>query len=63
MKFSGKMCLMTILKVTKNQGRYNREDTIFEKLEGGIKLTPSQPVLGLRQHFLYISTILKHRTF
>ena len=43
MKFSGNMCLMIILKVTKKQG-FNLclEDTIFEKPqgEGG---SPTQP--------------------
>ena len=36
MKFSGKMCLMMILKVTKNKGfTLSLEDTIFEKPQGG----------------------------
>ena len=36
MKYSAKMCLMIILKVTKNQGfTLCLEDTIFEKPEGG----------------------------
>ena len=36
MKFSGKMCLMIILKVTKNQDfTLCLEDTIFEKPQGG----------------------------
>ena len=36
MKFSGKMCLMIILKVTKNCGfTLSLEDTIFEKPQGG----------------------------
>ena len=55
MKFSGKMCLMIILKVTKKQGFIIIiEDTFFEKPQGGVKLTapspppPSPPaVLGL----------------
>ena len=35
MKFSGKMCLMIILKVTKNQGFTLRlEDTFLEKPQG-----------------------------
>ena len=35
MKFSGKMCLMIILKVTKNQGfALSLEDTFFEKPQG-----------------------------
>ena len=41
MKFSGKMCLMTILKVTKNQGfTLYLEDTFFGKPQGEEKLTP-----------------------
>ena len=41
MKFSGKMCLKTILKVTKKQDfTLLLEDTIFEKLQRGVKLTP-----------------------
>ena len=54
MKFSGKMCLMIILKVTKNKGfTLSLEDTYFEKPQGGGKLTPLPPtpsppaVLGL----------------
>ena len=36
MKFSGKMCLMINLKVTKNQGfTLCLEDTIFKKTPGG----------------------------
>ena len=36
MKFSGKMCLMIILKVTKNQSfTLCLEDTFFEKPQGG----------------------------
>ena len=32
MKFSGKMCLLILLKVTKNQGfTLSSEDTFFEK--------------------------------
>ena len=42
MRFAGKMCLMIILKVTKNQGfPLYLENTFFEKLRrGGIKLIP-----------------------
>ena len=44
MKFSGKMCLKILLKVTKNQGfSLSSEDTLFEKPQGGggqVKLTP-----------------------
>ena len=53
MKFSGKICLKIILKVTKNQGfNLSLEDIFFEKLQGrGGKLTPPPPaVLGLRLH-------------
>ena len=62
MKFSRKIYLKIILKVTKNQGfSLYLEDTLFEKPRGGggggggggrggVKLTPSA-VLGLR-HFL-----------
>ena len=40
MKFSGKMWLMMILKVTKNQGfTLSLEDTVLEKPQGGVKLT------------------------
>ena len=36
MKFSGKMCLKVILKVTKNQGfTLSLEDTFFEKPQEG----------------------------
>ena len=43
-KFSGKMCLMIILKVTKNQGfTLSLEDTFFKKPHGGVKLTPHPP--------------------
>ena len=39
MKFSGKMCLKIILKVTKNQGfSLSLEDTLFEKPQRGVKL-------------------------
>ena len=42
MKFFGKMCLMIILKVTKNQGLILcLEDTIFKKPQEGVKLTPT----------------------
>ena len=47
MKFSGKMCLKIILKVTKNQGfTLSVEDAFFEKPQGGgwgVKLTPPSP--------------------
>ena len=50
MKFSGKMCLMIILKVTKNQGfTLSLEDIFFEKPQGGqIDLPPLPAVLGLK---------------
>ena len=56
MNFSGTMCLMIILKVTKNQGfTLYLEDTIFENPQGGQTdpqpLPPPPPlpvVLGLR---------------
>ena len=44
MKFSGKMWLMIMLKITKNQGfTLSLEDTVFEKPQGVLKLTPTQP--------------------
>ena len=46
MKFSRKMCLMIILKVTKNQGfTLSLEVTFFEKPHGGSNLPP--PILPL----------------
>ena len=53
MKFSGKMCLVIILKVTKNQGFIIcLEDTIFKKPQGvgggrGGQIDPPSAVLGL----------------
>ena len=57
MKFSGKMCLKILLKVTKNQGfSLSSEDTLFEKPQGGgegrsnWRPHPIHPaVLGLKQ--------------
>ena len=49
MKFSEKMYLIIILKVTKNQS-FSRslEDTFFEKPQGGGQIDPPPPVvLGL----------------
>ena len=48
-KFSGKMCLKIILRVTKDQGfTLSSEDTFFKKLQGaGFKMTPA--VLELNQ--------------
>ena len=41
MKFSGKMCVMTILKVTKNQGFILfSEDTFFKKQQGWDQIDP-----------------------
>ena len=49
MKFSGKMCLMIILKVTKNQGfTLFLEDTFFEKPQGGGGQIDPPAVLGLK---------------
>ena len=46
MKFSGKMYLKIILKVTKHQGfSLSLEDTLFEKPQGGVKLTPPPPAI------------------
>ena len=46
MKFSGKMCLKIILKITKNQGfTLSLKDVFFEKAQGGVKLTPYPPSL------------------
>ena len=43
MKFSGKMRLTIILKVTKNQGfSLTLEDTLFEKPQGGQTDPPSR---------------------
>ena len=52
MKFSGKMCLKIILKMTKNQGfTLSLEDTFFKKPQGGSQINPpplpSPAVLGL----------------
>ena len=54
MKFSGKMCLMIILKVTKNQGfTLSLEDTFFKKPQGWGGVAEGQigslpTVLGLK---------------
>ena len=41
MKFSRKMCLKMILKVTKNQGfTLSVEDTFFEKPQGWCQIDP-----------------------
>ena len=46
LKFSVKMWLIIILKVTKNQRfTLSLEDAFFEKTQGGIKLTPSPPAV------------------
>ena len=50
MKFSVKMCLLIISKVTKNQGfTLYLEDTFFEKPHGGGDQIDSPAVLGLRK--------------
>ena len=53
MKFSGKMCLKIVLKVTKSQGfTLSLEDTFLEKPKGVVKLTPSLlAILGLTEIF------------
>ena len=44
MTFSGKMCLMIVLKVTEKQGfTPSLESTVLEKPQGRVKLTSSQP--------------------
>ena len=49
MKFSGKMCLKLILKVTKNQGfTLSLEETFFEKPQGGQTDPPPPAFLGLK---------------
>ena len=50
MKFSGKMCVKIILKVTKNEGfTLSLEDTFFEKPQGkGCQINSPPAVLGLR---------------
>ena len=57
MKFSEKMCLKIILKVTKNQGfTLSLEDTFFEKPQagGGVNLTPPPlAVLGLNRKIMW----------
>ena len=48
MKFSGKMCIKIMLKVTKNQGFiFSLEDTFFEKPRGGGRQIDPPVVLGL----------------
>ena len=71
MKFSGKMCLMITLKVTKKQGfTFCLEDTIFEKPHGGgggmeqIHPAPPLAVLGLKKHSkarLHIFSLINFR--
>ena len=56
MKFSRKILLMIILKVTKNQGfTLSLEDTFFKKPHGvgggGSIWPPPQAILRLRKHF------------
>ena len=68
MKFSGKMCLMIILKVTKSEGfTHSSEDTFFAKPQEGkgglVKLTsPSCPAV-LRLKFLSLGSAVLWRTF
>ena len=64
MKFSGKMCLKIILKVTKNQGfSLSLEDTLFEKPQGGgVKLIPPA-VLGLTIWIVAQILCTKKRSF
>ena len=61
MKFSGKMWVVIILKVTKKQAfTLSLEDTYFEKPQGawgGEQMDPSPPVvLGLRLVYSFSST-------
>ena len=54
MKFSGKVCLKIIVKVTKNQGfALSLEDTFFEKPQGRGQIDSPPPfpsaVLGLME--------------
>ena len=56
MKFSGKMCLKIILKVTKNQRfTLSLEDTFSEIPQRG-QIDPHSAVLGLRKGFIYLTT-------
>ena len=49
MKFSGKMCLLMILKVTKNHGfTFSLEDTFFEKPQGGRGVQIESPLSRFR---------------
>ena len=50
MKFSRKVCLMIILKVSKNEGFiFSLEDTFFEKPQGGVcQNDPPPAVIGLK---------------
>ena len=58
MTFSGKMYFKIILTVTKNQGFIlSLKDTIFEKPQGGVKLTPlPTAVLGLSEMKFFASS-------
>ena len=52
MKFSEKMCLMIILKVTKNQGfAISLEDIFFEKPQGRSNWHPLPTILELKKLF------------
>ena len=53
MKFSGKVWLMTILKVTKKQGfTLSPKNAFLEKPRGEVKLTP-EAFLGIPTHVLF----------
>ena len=64
MKFSEKMCLIIILKVTKNQGfTLSLEDTFFKKSQGAGGLNwPPPAVLGLTDKDLSLSPLLLYST-
>ena len=48
MKFSGKMCLMIVLKVTKTRVSPSLENTFLEKTQGGGggRIDPTPALLG-----------------
>ena len=58
MKFSGKMCLKIVLKVTTNQGfTISLEDTFFRNTTGGGQTDPLT-VLGLKRYtMLYLKSL------
>ena len=54
MKFSGKMCLLIILKVAQNQGfTLSIENAVLEKPQGWIKLT-LPAFLALNRSYSYL---------